>query len=275
MKIITQSTIENYVGFLRYNEKSPATVEKYKREIGAFACFLGGEPVTKERAVAYKEHLKSGVFKVSSVNVAIAALNGFFEFLGLNIKLKTLKVQHRPFTDPQRELTYKEYGKLTRAADTFFALIIRTICSTGIRVTELQYITVEAVKNGRVEISLKGKVREILIPRELRRMLKKYIYSRREIKSGPIFLTKDGECIGRSSIWYHMKRIAAIAGVAASKVFPHNLRKLFARRYYDQTSNITELADLLGHSDINTTRIYVATSGSVIQGRLDRLKLVI
>lgn len=268
--------IAAFAKHLREQEKSSATIEKYKCCVNALVLHLDGNPLTKERAVSYKEHLRKS-YKVSSVNTSIAALNSFFGYLRLPIKLKPLKIQRQPFQSSEREMTYGDYRKLISTAEArgarTLALAIRTIGETGIRVSELRFITVEAARSGETQISLKGKVRQIFLTSKISGALLKYS-SARGITSGPIFLApKSGKPLDRCAVWRGMKRLCDAAGVLATKVFPHNLRKLFARRFYQKTKSLTELADLLGHSDINTTRIYTATTSAQVRDRLERLLL--
>ena len=259
-------------------ERSPGTVEKYLRDVRAFACWLDGRAVTKETVTGWKEYLLAEHRAPSTINTALAALNGLFRFLGWEgCRARFLKIQRRIFRDSARELTRGDYDKLTATAQKLgrerLALLMETICATGIRVSEVRYITVEAAQRGKAEISLKGKIRVILIPEKLCRKLLKYA-KKQKTASGEIFLTKNGRPMSRRQIWAEMKRICTCAGVEPTRVFPHNLRHLFATAYYRAYKDIAKLADVLGHSSIETTRIYLLSSGAEHQRQLDRLGLV-
>lgn len=260
------------------NERSAATIEKYMRDIRVFADFAGEEPVSKALAVRYKQHLMAH-YAAASVNSMLAALNCFFKEQGwFDCTVKAVRVQHQAFRPRERELTKAEYLRLLEAArqrkDRRLYLLMQTICATGIRVGELQFVTAEAVRTGRATVSLKGKTRQVLLPSALRRELRYYI-KEKGIAAGPVFVTRTGKPMDRSNILHAMKRLCAAARVAASKVFPHNLRHLFATLYYQASKDISRLADLLGHSSINTTRIYTCVSGAQQQRQIERLGLVI
>ena len=264
--------------WLLEEEREPATIEKYLREVRAFAAWLGGAPVTKEGATAWKACLTASGFQSGTVNGKLSALNKFFTFLGWpDCRVKYLKIQRRVFRSSERELSREEYARLLETARALgrerLALLIETICATGIRVSELKYITAESVRNGRTEISLKGKVRTILIPGKLCRKLLKYA-RKRKIASGEIFLTRSGKSLSRRQIWAEMKALCARAGVERTKVFPHNLRHLFARTFYRACRDVVKLADVLGHSSIETTRIYLISTGAEHARQLERLGLV-
>ena len=264
--------------WLLEEEREPATIEKYLREVRAFAAWLEGAPVTKEGATAWKARLTASGFQPGTVNGKLSALNKFFSFLGWpDCRVKYLKIQRRVFRSSERELSREEYTRLLETARVLgrerLALLIETICATGIRVSELKYITVESVRNGRTEISLKGKIRTILIPGKLCRKLLKYA-RKRKIASGEIFLTRSGKSLSRRQIWAEMKALCARAGVERSKVFPHNLRHLFARTFYRACRDVVKLADVLGHSSIETTRIYLISTGAEHARQLERLGLV-
>ena len=267
--------LEEYMRYMEEEEKSTATRTQYRREISAFLEFAEGKPLTKELTVRYKEYL-AGRYKAVSVNTKIAAVNGFLSFIGKEkLRMRRLKVQRIAFMPEERELTREEYGRLLKAAgerDEKLKLLLQTICATGIRVSELKYITAEAVELGRAVIRLKGKVRVVLICGRLRKLLRKFVRSRR-IKSGPIFITRRGNPLDRSNIWRKMKSLCDAAGVSRSKVFPHNLRHLFAKCFYSVSKDISRLADVLGHSSINTTRIYVMSSDTEHMKILERLHL--
>ena len=264
--------------WLLEEEREPATIEKYLREVRAFAAWLEGAPVTKEGATAWKARLTASGFQPGTVNGKLSALNKFFAFLGWpDCRMKYLKIQRRVFRSSERELSREEYTRLLETARVLgrerLALLIETICATGIRVSELKYITVESMRNGRTEISLKGKIRTILIPGKLCRKLLKYA-RKRKIASGEIFLTRSGKSLSRRQIWAEMKALCARAGVERSKVFPHNLRHLFARTFYRACRDVVKLADVLGHSSIETTRIYLISTGAEHARQLERLGLV-
>ena len=270
--------IQAYANHLRQEEKSAATIEKYFRDTHAFARWLDGQEITKERTAAWKAHLVEQGYAPASVNAMLSALNGLLDFLGFaDCRVKFLKLQRRMFRDDSRDLTRSDYDALTAAAKSQgkerLALLMETICATGIRVSEVRYITVEAAKAGRTEIALKGKIRTILLPNNLCRKLLKYA-KQQKIASGEIFLTRNGTPLSRRQIWAEMKGVCKYVGVEPSKVFPHNLRHLFATAFYRASRDIVKLADVLGHSSIETTRIYLLTSGAEHQRQLDRLGLV-
>ena len=274
----TAERIAAYGRYLKQEERTPATLEKYLRDVRAFALWLDGEAVTKEAVTGWKERLLVERRAPSTVNAALSALNGLFRFLGWEgYRARFVKVQRRLFRDPTRELSRTDYDRLIAAARELgrerLALVMETIGATGVRVSELRYLTVEAVQRGRAEISLKGKVRVILIPTKLARKLLKYAKKNKTV-SGEIFLTGNGKSLSRRQIWAEMKRLCVQAGVEPSRVFPHNLRHLFATAYYRAYRDIAKLADVLGHSSIETTRIYLLTSGAEHQRQLDRLGLV-
>lgn len=275
--IITQAQIEAYCAALRADEKAAGTVAKYRRDVTAFAEWLEGRPASKETAAGWKAQLLEHHYAPRTVNSMLAAVNGFFKFAGWNIRVKFLKVQRQLFRDTARELTRVEYDRLLTAAQSSgqerLALIMETLCATGIRVSELRYITVEAAEAGRATVSLKGKIRTILLSTKLCRKLLKYA-RKQKIASGEVFLTKSGKPITRRQVWYELKRLCKAAGVETSKVFPHNFRHLFATIFYRACKDIARLADVLGHSSIETTRIYLTVSGTEQARQLDRLGLV-
>lgn len=277
---LTNEQIAAFASSLVRAERTPATIEKYLRSARAFFLYLDGRPVTKDAVVAWKEHLQSvGGYSPSTVNASLAAINDLFTFLGwTDCRAHYLKVQHRLFRDTGQELGREDYERLITAARESgrerIALVMETICATGIRVSEVRYITVEAAQEGRTTISLKGKIRTILLPGKLCRRLLKYA-KKQKITSGEIFLTKGGKPMGRCQIWAEMKRLCQKADVEPSKVFPHNLRHLFATIYYRVYKDIAKLADILGHSSIETTRIYLMTTGQEHRRQLERLQLVL
>lgn len=275
--IITQEHIDAYCLSLLADERAVGTIQKYRRDLAAFACWIGGAAVTKETAARWKTHLLERGYKPETINSKLSAINGFLRFMDWHIKVKFLKIQRQLFRDPARELTREEYTRLLTTArengQVRLALIMETLCATGIRISELRYITVEAAKDGRATISLKGKIRTILLPTKLYRKLQKYA-RKQKIASGAIFRTKSGKPISRRQVWYELKRLCRAAGVEPGKVFPHNLRHLFATTFYRACKDIARLADVLGHSSIETTRIYLAVSGAEQARQLDKLGLV-
>ena len=276
--ILTEKRIAAYGRDLATEERSHGTIENYLRHVRIFSAWLNGVPVTKEQTAGWKEYLLSQGYAPTTINSMLAALNGLFRFLGWDeCRVKFLKVQRRLFRDAGRELTRPEYEHLLETAkergQDRLALLMETICSTGIRVSEVCYITVEAAQRGRAEISLKGKIRTILLPRKLCRKLLKYAKKNKTV-SGKIFLTRNGTSLSRRQIWAELKHLCKYAGVEPSKVFPHNLRHLFATIFYKACKDIVRLADVLGHSSIETTRIYLVTSGTEHIRQLERLGLV-
>ena len=275
---ITNEQLTAYRVHLRAEERSAATVAKYLHDAGAFAAWLDDGVLTKEAAADWKHELLRRGQAPATVNAALAALSGLFRFLGRDdCRVRFLKVQRRAFRDESKELTQGEYTALVSVAGargkTRLALLIETIGGTGVRVSETQYITVEAAQRGRAEIALKGKIRTILLPAKLCRKLLKYAKAQ-GVTSGAIFRTATGKPLSRRQIWGEMKAICKAAGVEPSKVFPHNLRHLFAVVFYKACRDIVKLADVLGHSSIETTRIYLMTTEKEHQRQLDRLRLV-
>ncbi|MBD5149286.1 MAG: tyrosine-type recombinase/integrase [Oscillibacter sp.] len=275
---LTDARIAAYAQYLRAEEHAPATVEKYIRDIRSFAAWVNGSTVTKELSARWKASLIAEGLAPATVNAKLSAINGLFCFLNWeDCRVKFLKLQRRAFRDDSRELTKEEYTRLLDAAESsgipWLETLLQTICATGIRVSEVRYITVEAAQTGRTEVSLKGKIRTILLPGKLCRKLLKYA-RKMKITSGEIFLTKEGKSVTRHQIWRRMKALCKGAGVEATKVFPHNLRHLFAATFYRATRDIVKLADVLGHSSINTTRIYLLSTGAEHVRQLDRLGLV-
>lgn len=276
-RIVTNTHLENFTDWLKLEEKSNATCEKYIRDIRRFMEYAAGEAVSKEIVARWKNDLITQEYAVRSINSMLASLNSFLVFMGWeDCKVKNIRLQHQTFSPEERELSKAEYQRLLQASegDEQTNLLLQTICATGIRVSELQYFTVDAMKQGQVTVSCKGKIRTILVPGKLKRMLLHYA-KRLKIRSGSIFRNGKGEPLDRSVIWRRMKRLCQTAKVKASKVFPHNLRKLFARTYYGIGKDIAQLADVLGHSSINTTRIYIMTSGTEHRQNMERLGLVL
>ena len=279
MRHINIEEIDHYRQELMEAEKSAATVKKYIRDIRTFMRWLGNEnAVSKERVIQYKKYLKEN-YEVSSTNSMLVALNRFFQHLGWNdCCVKGLKSQQQMFSAEARELKQHEYQKLVETArrkrKEQLALIIETITGTGIRISELVYVTAEAVTQGKAEVSCKGKWRQVYLTKELRKHLIKYC-KQKQIKSGPVFCTRNGKPLDRSNIWKMMKKLSEEAGVNRKKVFPHNLRHLFARVYYNKHKDIFYLADILGHASVNTTRIYTRTAAENHIRMLEGLKLVI
>lgn len=254
-------------------EKSAATIEKYLRDIRAFYTFLDGRSICKAETIAYKHALKER-YAPASVNSMLIALNSFLRFSGQeSCCVRLLKIQRQIFCREDKELTKAEYQRLVRAAaNTRLSCILQTICGTGIRVGELQHITVEAVRDGKAVVNCKNKTRVIFIPTPIQKLLKEYI-KKSGLDSGPVFVTKSGKPLNRRNIWRDMKGLCARACVSPDKVFPHNLRHLFARTFYSIDKDIVRLADLLGHSSINTTRIYTIESGKQHIVRLEQLQI--
>lgn len=267
-----------FADYLKSEERSPGTMEKYLRDVRFFAAWLDGRAVTREIASAWKEHLLAEHYAPVTINSMLAAVNAFFRFAGWDeCRVKFLKIQRRLFRESRRELTRQEYDRLLETARTLgrerLSLLMETVCATGIRVGEVRYITVEAAQTGRAEIALKGKIRTILLSTKLCRKLVKYA-KQKKIASGEIFLTGSGKSLSRKQIWAEMKALCQKAGVEPTKVFPHNLRHLFARCFYQACRDVAKLADILGHSSIETTRIYLISTGAEHAKTLDRLRLV-
>ncbi len=279
-RIITPHTIELYKKILIMAEKETQTITKYLRDIKKLMIYANGEPVNKEMLLKYKEYLeKCGKYKITSINSYLAAANNFCELMGwTDIRVKMIKVQKETFIPEDREITMREYEKLIKTAykkgDVRLALIIETLGSTGIRISELQHITVESLKHGMADIHNKGKARRILYPSELLKILRKYAKDN-HILHGSIFITSKGNPVNRSNVWRMMKKLCQLAGVKAEKVYPHNMRHLFARTFYKIKNDIAKLADVLGHSNIDTTRIYIKSTGREHKRQLDKMKMII
>ena len=277
-RFITAKTIAEFKEHLILEERSEITVEKYIRDVKAFTAYTQNTSVTKETVIAYKKHLQEN-YAVRSVNSMLASINSLFMFLGwYDLKVKSLKLQQQVFCPEDKELTKAEYARLCRTAERKhnerLNLILQTICGTGIRVSELQYITVEAAKQGEAVVNCKAKTRSVFIVKELKQKLLRYA-AEQNIKSGMIFVTRTGKPISRTNIWREMKALCEEANVNPQKVFPHNLRHLFARVFYGIEKDIAKLADILGHSSINTTRIYIISTGTEHRQRMENMRLII
>lgn len=276
---LTPEDLDRYLGRLRAEERSAATLEKYTHDLRKFYLFLPAEKlVDKEAVLAYKQAL-AGAYRPASVNSMLVALNTLLAYLGWGeCRVRLFRLQRQTFSSGERELRKEEYLRLLAAArrggDERLCLVLQTICATGIRVSELRFITAEAVRGGSARVDCKGKLRVIWLPRQLRALLAAYC-RRMGVRSGSVFRTRGGRPLDRSNLWAQMKKLCAAARVAPGKVFPHNLRHLFARTYYRAQKDIVRLADLLGHSSLETTRIYTLSSGAEQQRQIDRLGLVV
>ena len=278
MRKLKQELISVFKKHLIEEEKSKATLEKYIRDIDTFYAWLSDKELNKLCVLNYKEYLTEN-YAVASVNSMLSSINSFFTYLEwYELRVKTIKVQKQIFASNEKELTKSEYERLLTAAkaksNQRLYLLMQTICSTGIRVSELRFITVEAINRGKAEINCKGKRRCAFLPAELCKILKEYV-KEQKIKSGAVFVSKNGNPLDRSNIWSDMKKLCKEAGVSEKKVFPHNLRHLFARTYYTLQKDIVRLADILGHSSINTTRIYIITTGNEHRQRMENMRLII
>ena len=277
-RFLTADMIAEFREHLILEERSEATVEKYIRDVTAFSAFANGGEISKEMVIAYKKHLQDS-YAVRSVNSMLASINSLFAFLGWHdLKVKSIKLQQQIYCPEEKELTKVEYTRLCRTAEKKhnerLNLILQTICGTGIRVSELQFITVEAVKLGEATVSCKAKTRSVFIVKDLQKKLLRYA-AEQNIKSGMIFITRTGKPISRTNIWREMKALCEEANVNPQKVFPHNLRHLFARVFYGIEKDIAKLADILGHSSINTTRIYIISTGTEHRKRMENMRLII
>lgn len=273
---LTELLAAQYAYHLREEEKSRITIEKYLRDVRGFARYLGGQYITKDAVIAYKQQLLNQGYALRSVNSMLAAVNSFLTFCGLtDCRVRLCRMQREIYQRAEKELSRAEYLRLLRVAegDRRLWLLMQTICSTGIRVSELNYFTVEAVRRGEVSVACKNKSRKILLPGKLQKLLLRYARTI-GITGGVIFCTRNGKPLDRSNIWSAMKRLCARAKIDPGKVFPHNLRKLFARTFYDLEKDIAKLADVLGHSNINTTRIYIMTTGQEHRRQLEQLRLL-
>ena len=277
MRKITIETIKSFKDYLVNEEKAAATVNKYLHDVREFQIRLGEQELNKTAVLAYKAHLCEH-YAPASVNAALSSLNSFFDFMEwYDLRVKNLKIQKQLFATTDKELTKAEYDRLLSAAkqkkNERLYLLMQTICSTGIRVSEVRYVTVEAVAHGIAEINCKGKRRRVFLPKQLCQILKQYI-KEKKIKSGAVFVTKNGNPLDRSNIWSDMKKLCKAANVSDKKVFPHNLRHLFARTYYSLQKDVVRLADILGHSSVNTTRIYTMETGEIHRRQIQKLGLL-
>ena len=275
---LTEQMIEEYREWLQIEEKEIATIEKYIRDVRTFYRFAENRAVEKTLAIAYKQHLIREGYAISSINSMLVAMNGIFTHLGwVDCKVRTMKKQRQIYCPVNKELTRAEYLKLVATAEQEgnqrLMLILQTLCATGIRVSELQYITVEAVLQGEAVVSCKGKIRVVFIVSQLQEKLLEYA-GQRGIVEGVIFVTRNGRPVDRINIWREMKNISCKAGIHPEKVTPHSLRHLFARAFYSTNKDIVKLADVLGHSSVNTTRIYVISTGDEHRQCMEELELV-
>lgn len=272
------SYLSDFADYLRAEERSAGAIEKYMRDVRKFFCWLADKSLEKVQVSAWRAQLLADGYAPETVNSMIVALNRFLDFIGRSdCRVHTLRIQRKLFRSQERELTREEYEQLVQTAQRKrqerLALLLEAITATGIRVSEVKYLTVEAARAGRAEIALKGKIRVILLPNKLCRKLLKYAKKQKTV-SGEIFLTRNGKSLSRRQIWSEMKHLCKFAGVEASKVFPHNLRHLFATVFYQACKDIAKLADVLGHSSIETTRIYLITSGTEHARQLAHLRLI-
>ena len=276
----TQQAIESYRRWLIGMERSRGTISQYLRDIQSLYLFLPeGQDLDREQVQLWKASLAEKGLAPSTINAALTAVNGFFRFMHWEeLTVRLLRRQKQLFRDNERELTRKEYMRLVQTAarqgKNRLSLIMQSICATGIRISELRFLTVEALHTGRAMVDCKGKNRVVLIPNELKRMLMRYV-KEKGILSGPVFVTKKGRPVDRSNVWHEMKKLCQQAGVNAKKVFPHNLRHLFAVTFYRQQKDLAKLADILGHSSIETTRIYAMESGAEHQRMINALHLTL
>ena len=276
-KVITDKIVKRFQMYLYEEERSENTIQKYMRDIRFFSEWLQGREIDKTVVIEYKKELCRR-YAVKSVNSILSSINAFFVFMNWHdLKIKTLKIQRRIFADKSKELTKAEYERLLTAAknkkNERLYYLMQTIASTGLRVSEIKYVTCEAVMQGQAVINCKGKIRQIFLPKKLCQMLKKYIKTR-NIKNGSVFICKTGKPLDRSNIWKMLKDLCESANVDKTKVFPHNFRHLFARTFYSLQKDIVRLADILGHSSVETTRIYTIESGNVHMRQLQKLGLL-
>lgn len=276
--ILTEQKVRDFISYMERGEYASGSIEKYQRDILRFKAWLKDGRISEGSAAAWKKYLLDSGYAPVTINSMLVALNSLFKFLGWHdCRVKTLRIQRCLFRAREKELTKDEYARLVETAERQgkerLALLMETVCSTGIRVSEVRYITVEALRSGRAEVALKGKIRTILIPNKLCRKLLKYA-QKQKIASGEVFLTRSGKGMSRRQIWAEMKAVCKQAGVTPSKVFPHNLRHLFARVFYKACRDVSKLADILGHSSIETTRIYLISTGLEHAHQMERLGLI-
>ena len=276
-RTLNDAHIRRFEEFLRDEEKSGATREKYLRDVHRFMEDLGGDRISKERVTQWKQSLLDRGYAVRSVNSMLASVNSLLRFLGWEeCRVKSIRIQRQTYCPEDREMTREDYQRLLKAAlqDEQLHLILQTICSTGIRVSELRYFTIEAVERKEIAVSCKAKTRTIFLPSKLKKQLQSFA-RRRGITSGVIFRNSRGGALDRSTIWRKMKGLCQLAQVAATKVFPHNLRKLFARIFYTMEKDLAQLADVLGHSNMDTTRLYIISTGAEHRKKIERMGLVV
>ena len=278
-RLLAEEHIKSFINHLHLEEKSANTIEKYARDVNTFVAYLNGNVVSKNLVIEHKQKLIANGYAVSSINSMLAALNSLFDYLGwIECKVKAIKIQRQIYCPENKVLSKAEYLRLVGAAERNhnqrLNMILQTICGTGIRISELKFITVEAVKSGTVEVACKGKNRIIFIVKKLKKKLLRYA-AERHIKAGTIFITKSGKPVNRTNVWREMKALCKQAHVNPDKVFPHNLRHLFARTFYKLEKDIAKLADILGHSSINTTRIYIISTGYEHLKRMENMKLIV
>ena len=277
MRTITAELLDLFYDYLINEEKARTTIAKYLHDVGEFKAWLGEQELCKGAVISYKSQLCER-YAPASVNAALSSLNGFFIFMEWHdLRIKAVKIQKQIFTCSDKELTKAEYTRILEVAkmknNERLYLLMQAICSTGIRVSEVRYVTVEAVKRGIAIINCKGKYRQVFLPKQLCNALKQYI-NKRKIKSGAVFITRNGNPLDRSNIWSDMKKLCKAANVSDKKVFPHNLRHLFARTYYSLQKDVVRLADILGHSNVNTTRIYTVETGNIHRMQIQKLGLL-
>lgn len=278
-RTITEERRAQFREALYESEMSQATIEKYMRDLDKLAAFLEGTSLDKEKLIAYKDQLQEcGQYRTASINSFLVAANYFCRIMGwCDLRVRTIRVQKEAFQEENKNLSQKEYNRLVETADKKgkhrLAMIIQTLGSTGIRISELQYIDVACVYSGMTDIRCKGKIRRILLPKGLQKLLKSYIREQK-LTRGPVFCTASGKPIDRSNIWREMKNLCKLAGIDEQKVFPHNLRHLFAVCFYRVERDIVKLADVMGHSNIETTRIYMKSTGEEHRKILDAMQMI-
>ncbi len=276
---LTDRTMKKFEEYLREEEKSKATIEKYIHDIRMFVSFTNHRNISKKIVMQYKRTLFEKAYAVASIHSMLAPLNSLFSFLGwTDCKIKSVKIQRQIYCSKDRELTKEEYMRLVHTSKQKgkerLGLLLQAICGTGIRVSELQFITAEAAKRGKADVFCKGKTRSVFIVPALQKKLLRYA-AEQKISSGPIFITRSGNPVSRTNIWREMKSLCTQANVRPEKVFPHNLRHLFARVFYDIEKDMAKLADILGHSSIDTTRIYIISTGAEHRRKMEHMRLII